>query len=118
MADPRVAALADVLIRYSVGLQPRQTVAIQGPVAARPLLVALYRSALEAGAHPYLFPDLPEAGEIFLSIGNDEQLQQGSPVTELVVDTFDSIIRLFAPDNTRALSNIDPARQSLVLQAN
>jgi aminopeptidase len=118
MADPRVAALADVLIRYSVDLQPRQKVAIYGPTAALPLLVALYRRALEAGGYPYLFPEVPDAAEIFLRIGNDDQLQQVSPIAELVVDTFDSIIRLIAPENTRALTGVDPARQSLVMNAN
>lgn len=118
MADPRVAALADVLIRYSVDLQPRQKVALYGSTAALPLLVALYRRALEVGGQPYLFPEVADAAEIFLRHGSDEQLQQVSPIAELVTDTFDSIIRLIAPENTRSLTSVDPSRQSLVLNAN
>jgi aminopeptidase len=118
MADPRVAALADVLIRYSVDLQPKQTVALYGSTVAAPLLLALYRKALEVGAYPYIFADLPDAGEMLLRHGSDDQLQQVSPIATLVTDTFDSMIRLLAPENTRALTGVDPARQALVLNAN
>jgi aminopeptidase len=118
MADPRIAALADILISYSLDLQPRQTLALHGSTLAAPLMLALYRRALEAGAYPYILATVPGAEEIFLRYGNDDQLQQVSPISELVIDTFDSIIRLIAPENTRALTGIDPARQSLNLTAN
>lgn len=118
MADPRVAALADILISYSLALQPRQTFAIQGSTLAAPLMLALYRRALEAGAYPYILASLPETNEIFLRYGNDDQLQQISPFNRHVLENFDSRIQILAPDNTRALTGIDPARINLVNQAN
>ena len=50
MTDPRVEKLARLLVDYSVELKKGQTVSINGPVVAAPLLVACYRAALRAGA--------------------------------------------------------------------
>src|SRR6476620_11031201 len=113
MHDPRIDALADILIRYSVGLQPKQTAAIAGPTPGAPLLLALYRRALEAGAYPYILPTLPDTAEIFYRIASDDQLQQVSPITSFVIDTFDSIINVFAPENPRALTSVDPRKPAL-----
>ena len=117
MADPRIAALADILISYSLDLQPRQTLALHGSTLAAPLMLALYRRALEAGAYPYILANVPGAEEIFLRYGNDDQLQQVSPFTRHVLEQFDSRIQILAPENTRALTGIDPARINLVNQA-
>jgi aminopeptidase len=118
MTDPRIAALAEILISYSLDLQPRQTLAIQGSTLAAPLMLALYRRALEAGAYPYILATVPGADEIFLRYGNDDQLQQISPFSQHVLEQFDSRIQIIAPENTRALTGIDPARVGLVNQAN
>jgi aminopeptidase len=118
MADPRIAALADILISYSIDLQPKQTLALQGSTAAAPLMLALYRRAIEAGAYPYILAEVHGAGEILLRYGNDDQLQQTSPFTRHVLENFDSRIQIIAPENTRAMTGIDPARVNLVNQAN
>ncbi|HUS17703.1 MAG TPA: aminopeptidase [Chloroflexia bacterium] len=117
MTDPRVTALADVLIGYSTALQPGQTIAITGPPPATPLLLALYRRALEAGGHPYILADFPETTELLLRHGNDAQLAHVSPLMNTVVDEFDSIVRIIAPANTRTLSGADPGRQRQALSA-
>ncbi len=110
MTDPRVAALANVLISYAIDLQPRQTLSIQGTTLAAPLMLALYQRALEAGAHPYILADVPGAGEMLLRYGSDEQLQHIPPFTRHVLENFDSRIQIIAPDNTRAMTSVDPAR--------
>ncbi len=52
MTDPRVEKLASVLVHYSLELQRGQLVRIRGSALAAPQILALYRTALEAGAHP------------------------------------------------------------------
>jgi aminopeptidase len=112
MADLRTATLADLLINYSLGLQPGQTVAIMGSTAAAPLIKELYRYALRAGAHPYALPAIADLQEIFLREGNEAQWAHLSPISELIVAQFDAMIQLIAPENTRALAGIDPARMA------
>ena len=50
MTDPRVAKLADLLVNYSLELQPGQIVRLDGGTVAAPFVRELYRSALRAGA--------------------------------------------------------------------
>jgi aminopeptidase len=52
MVDPRVAKHADLLVNYSLRLQPGQLVRIDGGTVAAPLVTEVYRHALRAGAHP------------------------------------------------------------------
>ena len=42
MRDPRIEKLADVLVNYSVAIQPGDKVLIQGSVLGEPLLKAVY----------------------------------------------------------------------------
>ncbi|HMA37298.1 MAG TPA: aminopeptidase, partial [Chloroflexia bacterium] len=110
MADPRTATLAQILIHYSVAIQPGQTVAILGTPTAAPLIKELYRSILQAGGHPYALTEIPDLREIALRAATDAQLSHLSPFLDVMIDRCDSIINLIAPENTRALTGVDPAR--------
>jgi aminopeptidase len=113
MSDPRLDRLAQVLVQYSVGVQPGQLVSLVGPPLAEPLILALYRHVLRAGAHP-LVRMTPEAcAELLLREGNDEQVGFVSPLEEREIEKVDAIIHALAPLNTRALTGIAPARQAL-----
>src|SRR3954453_4627308 len=114
MQDPRLQALANVLVNYSARVQPGQRIAIYAPVAAAPLIKALHREILRVGAMPYAFNDVPELTETFLKYASEEQLRQPPIVLDWVVDTFDSILYIGAAENTRALSGIDPARLAIL----
>jgi aminopeptidase len=46
----------------------------------------------------------------FYKFASDEQLDYVSPVTKMIVETFDAYIHLWADVNTRGLSGIDPNR--------
>ena len=65
MADPRIAKLARVLVRYSLDLQPGQLFKINANAVAAPLVRELYREALQAGAFPALQINLSGIEEIF-----------------------------------------------------
>jgi len=49
MSDPRVARLADLLVNYSLELQPGQQVRIDGSTVAAPLVTDLDGASIEAG---------------------------------------------------------------------
>jgi len=113
MADIRVEKLADVLVNYSVTVQPGDKVAIQGDTAASPLLRAVYAKVLQAGGHPLLIPSLPGTEELLYRYASDEQLQHVPEPIKLIIETYDVRIRIAGAENTRALSNVDPAKTVL-----
>lgn len=113
MYDPRIARLAQVLVGYSLNIQPGWNFAIQTTPLAEDLALAVYEEALKKGAYPQLLIDFPQASEIFYKTASDAQLQHISKVARLVTETFDARISIGAEENTRGLSGVDPARQSL-----
>jgi aminopeptidase len=117
VGDPRLATWARALAGYSVEVKPGQTVTIAGGVAAAPLLRALYREVLGRGAHPILLPTLPDAAADLLALGSDAQLARISPVERFVREQADVTIQVLAETNTKTMSAVDPARQSVYQQA-
>jgi aminopeptidase len=113
MRDPRLNKLAQVLVNYSVGVKPGQLVRISGPPVAEPLVLELFRETVKAGGNP-MVRMAPEAlAEIFVKNGSDEQLRFVNPITIHEYETIDCSIGIWAEENTKALSNVDPKRLGL-----
>jgi len=110
MTDIRIDKLADVLVNYSVAVQSGDKVVIRGGVPAASLLKAVYAKVLQAGGHPFMMPSLPGAEEVFFRYASDEQLQHVPEPLELMVDTYDVSITIGGMENTKSLSNVDPAK--------
>jgi aminopeptidase len=117
MPDPRVTKLAQVLIQYSLDLQPGEEFLLQTDPLAEELSLAAYKEAVLAGAHVFVMNSLPGAQEIFFKHAGDAQLDYVSPIAELVAKQFTASLRIAAPRNTRELSGVDPARQSRASRA-
>ena len=112
MSDPRVAKLADLLINYSLGLQPGQQVRIDGGTVAAPLVAELYRYALRAGAHPRTRIDVEGLDVITLEEASEDQLTYISELDRQDVEQIDAFITIWADRNTRALTGADPGKIS------
>lgn len=110
MTDPRVEALADILVQHSTEVGPGDLVVIDGTANAQPLLMACYRRVLAAGGHPRLNVGFEEAQEVFLSEASNDQLEFLDPIAKFQADSIQVAIRIRATENTRALANADPAR--------
>jgi aminopeptidase len=117
MADPSVAKLADLVVNYSVQLQPGELVRLGGETVATPLLVELYRASIAAGAHPQLRVTLEETERILLSEGSEEQVAFVSDIERHAVEVVDAEITIWADRNTRALTHVQPERISRRLAA-
>ena len=113
MGDPRVEKLADLLVGYSIAVKPGQEVAIQGTTLAEPLIRALYASVLKAGAHPTVIATLPCLQETFYRHASSEQLEHIPPVLRLVTETYDGLISLISPANTKDLGHVPPEKLAL-----
>ena len=117
MSDPRVTKLAQVLVQYSAGVKPGDLVSIRGTTLAEPLVLALLEETLKAGGHPRIRLLPVEASEVLYKNASDEQLQFICDLDRQEVDQLDVSIRVLSEGNTRALSNIDPAKPALLSQA-
>ena len=113
MPDTRLQHMAQVLVRYSLGIKKGDRLAIEtGPIAA-PLVREVVREALRAGAYPETFVALPGVQEIILKEGSDEQLSYIPAARRMVIEEYETRLQLFSQDNTRALSGVDPARMAV-----
>ncbi len=76
MQDVRIERWAHTLVHYCLYVKAGDTVAIQAMPAAAPLIEAVYRELLNAGAHPLPVIELEHFDEMLLREGNDAQLQE------------------------------------------
>jgi aminopeptidase len=110
--DPRVERLAALIVDYSLELEEGQVVRIDGFDVAERLALALYRAALEAGAHPYTNLGVTGLLELLLEHGSEEQREFLSPVQWQEVETIDALVTIWSEANTRSLSRIEPSRHA------
>ena len=92
MRDPRVEALAQILVNYSTGVQPGETCVIQSEVVAEPLVQAVYEEVLKAGGLPIVQLSLSEQAPAFYKYANDEQLAWIPPTAQWVAENIDNRI--------------------------
>lgn len=116
MPDPRIEKLANVLINYSLALKKDDLTVITGGPLGEPLLLALYKTALEAGAHPHLHMTSDNLDELLLNHGSDDQLHFVSPLLLNEIETIDAWVRVRAEFNTKQLTGADPQKQTLLAQ--
>lgn len=110
MQDPRVDRLADLLTGYSLALAPGQVVRLDGEECAAPLLLALYRSALLVGAHPYTNLEPEGVFEVLLAEGSDAQLERLAPSAWQEIEELDAYVTIWSERNTKGLSSVPPDR--------
>src|SRR5690606_13584768 len=112
-SDPRLDKLANVLVNYSTGVRPGDLVRIKGSSICEPLLVALYRAVLLAGAHPIVRSVPDDCAELLLKLGSDQQLQFVDPLAEAEIAAIDVTISLLGCRNTKMMTRVPPGRQAL-----
>jgi aminopeptidase len=117
MADPRMQKLAEILVGYSVAVQPGDWVLINGHALALPLVNEVVRLVLRAGGNPTVMLGADEIEETILRESSEAQLAWISPIEAIIPERVDAIIGIRAASNTRALSGIDPRQQQILQSA-
>ena len=112
MKDPRVEALARVLVRYSTEVSEGDVCTIEGETAAEPLLQAVYEEVLRAGGRPIVQMQMEGQAAAYFKHASDEQLDWIPPTAEWAVENADVRIAVMAKANTRDLSQVPPERQT------
>ena len=112
MRDQRADALARILVHYSAGVGEGDVTLIQGESAAEPLALAVYEEVVKAGGLPIVELIMEGQAAAFFKHANDDQLAWVSPTAMWAAENADARIRLMADENTRALSGVEPERQT------
>lgn len=117
MRDERVEKLADLVVSYSVAVKPGDKVLLRGGMSGQPLLKAIYAKVLEAGGHPLAMLEAEGMEEVFYKCASDEQLKYVHAPVRYVAENYDVDIYVISETNTKALSQIDPAKMVMRSQA-
>lgn len=116
--DPRTDKVAEVMVNYSVAVKPNDLVAIRvlDPLA-EPLALEVQKHVLKAGGNPVFVMAPSRSSEVFFKYASDEQLDWLNPVQKWLMEKADVMITLLADANTKAMTNVDPARLSRAQKA-
>ena len=117
MSDPRTLKLARTLVTYSVGVKPGDWVIVRGDVTALPLIQATLTEVLQAGGHPTLLLNHDETEAVIAHAATEEQLRWLSPLEPIVYEQADVFISIRGASNTRAMTQVAPAKQRAAQQA-
>jgi aminopeptidase len=112
MKDPRIEKLADLLVHYSVEVQPKQRVLIQGELGGEPLMAAVFRKCLAVGAYPFVTPYTADWVPNILEYASEDQYGPLYAPYKHMYETYDTRIRILGENNTKELSSFDPDKVS------
>ncbi len=117
MHDARLDQLAKVLVHYSTEIKPDDLVVITGAACSEPAIAAVCREVLRAGGHPWVRIKSELSQEVLLKHGSDAQLGHTSPFEKFMMSKCNAYISFWGEENTRALTNVNPAKQALASKA-
>ena len=102
--------LAQLLIDYSLEINPGDVLRITAGAVTMPLYHETYRAAIRAGA--FVIPRIsdPTFQEILLREGSDEQLQWVSPFLRGEIEHAGKWLDIVSDTNTRQFASINPER--------
>lgn len=106
---------ANVLINFALnsgeGVKPGEVVQLRVPEVAKPLLVALRRAVLKAGAHPLVFFTPDDFSREFFELANEDQLSFfAEKYHRGTVDQIDHTVAICAETNMHELSGIPSSK--------
>lgn len=117
MSDTRLQGLARLLVDYCTEVKPNDLALVRGHVVALPLIEETVRGILRAGGNPLVQLEWEGLDEAMLDLASDVQLAFVAPTEDLLADRIDVRISIRGAENTRSLSNADPARTQTLQRA-
>src|SRR5436190_16870776 len=110
--EPTISAtrFAELLAGYCLDVRPGQQVLVRSTSLAAPLLLELQRAMLERDAWPVFRVELPGQAEGFYASARDRHLDDFPSLALREAKECDATVGIQAPENTRALAGVDPAR--------
>ena len=114
MRDPRLAALASILVRYSTRVSKGDVCVIQSTTSAEPLVQAVYEEVLRAEGLPIMQLSTQGAAASFYGLATDDQLEWIPQTATWAAENADVRIAIMADVNTRELSRTDPTEGAVI----
>lgn len=111
MSDIRMNRLANVLVNYSTKVRAGDWVHVNANWQAIPLVKEVVTYILRAGGNPSVTFESSDLNEVFMAQASEAQLTWTPPLDMHMIKNANVWIIIEAPENTRAMSNIDPSRQ-------
>jgi aminopeptidase len=100
------------MTEYSAPVRPDDEVVIRGSTLAEPLLLELYRATLEREGIPWLLMSSPLEAEYLYRYSSVEGLDRLSDLQRSLVERADVIFGVMSEKNTRAMSEVEPAKMA------
>jgi len=113
MVDSRIENLAKLCVQYSVDVEAKEKVFIQGNALALPLIRELYKECLLGGAYPIVMPSL-DVEYIFFKYAKEDQLRFVPPLQKFLAKEADVVINISCEPNPKRLTNINPEKIATV----
>jgi len=107
MRDNRINKLAELMVRYSLELQPGEKTIIWADTPSAPLIQAVYEEVVKAGGFPFVYGVLPGLAESLLEYGTNEQISFVPEPLVQIFETFDTMVYIRSLENTRFLGRAD-----------
>ena len=108
--DLRTRKLAQLAVRYSVFVKPKEKVIISGGSEAIPFLVEIYKEVILQGAHPIVRVGLPDVSYFFYKHANKKQIEFFPQYWMDTIKQADKYIGVQTETNTRELTNCEPKK--------
>ncbi|RLE59812.1 MAG: aminopeptidase [Thermoprotei archaeon] len=110
IAPEPVRKLADLLVEYSLGVEPGWEVSFNATPEALPLAVEVMRAVSSRGAHLLVFMRDEVLTETYYRYATDELLKSVSKVDRFLMENLDAMISVVSSTHTKYLASIDPER--------
>lgn len=106
MKDPRIRQMAELLINYSVKLQPGEKLLIENTGIQQALVSAIVDEAYKAGGQPFVNLKDPKVHRSLLRGATKEQLEAWEKYESTVMEEMDAYIAIRSGDNINELSDV------------
>ena len=108
---------AQLLVNYSLEVQPGERVMVDSTTLAEPLIREVYREILKAGGHPHIDMSFRGQSRIFVDTANDDQLAYISPLYAKSMEDFECYLFVRAPYNTSSTAEMKSGRTGILSKA-
>jgi len=113
MVDRRIKKICKILVDYSTKIKKGEKAIISADVAAKDMVLELYKLLLQRGAHVSIDIGLPNEAKIFYTYAKKHQLKHFPKIEFLRMKDTDAVFIIGAPENMRELAKVDTTKISL-----
>ncbi len=110
MSNSKIKKFASILLSHSVNLKPNEKVIISADSNAQPLIIELYKQAIQLGAYPTTKISLPQMSYTYYKYTSNKQLKYFPKITFQEVKQSNAYISISSPENTKELTSINPLK--------